>query len=310
MNDPQSQRALTALRSGGKMASIVPQSFEEVQRLATMAVRAGIGSYGWKDTPEQCLAKAAAAIMHGMELGLSPMQALSGIAVINGKTTIYGDLLTAVLWANGFKVKKWIDGEGDDRVARARITRPDGEIIEDKFSVAQAKQARLWDTRETVKKKNRDGEHTAPNDSAWFRFPDNMLGWKALGRCVRAGASDATRGLMIREDMEGLMIDVTPDASPETAAIGPDPMNDDGVPEIPEEAHEDGSPDIADPAAIDDALSEDQQLIAIEKLKEDLALCNTPADRDDVATGYDDLLERMSDINRRRAEAIIEGRQK
>ncbi len=304
------QRAMTALRSGGKMASIVPQSFEEVQRLATMAVRAGIGSYGWKDTPEQCIAKATAAIMHGMELGLSPMQALSGIAVINGKTTIYGDLLTAVLWANGFKIKKWIDGEGDQRVARARITRPDGEVIEDKFSVAQAKQARLWDEREQVQKKGRDGgTYMAPNDSAWFRFPDDMLGWKALGRCVRAGASDATRGLMIREDMESPMIDVTPDATPKPAAIVAAPMDDDGVPEFPDDpAPDDGASDIANP--INETLSEDQQLAAIEKLKEDLSLCKTPADRDEVATGYDDLLERMSDANRRRAEAIIEGRAK
>lgn len=300
MNDQTPVRALSSLKSGGRSAPIVPQTFEDVQRIAAMAVKAGLGSYGWKDTPEQCLAKATAAIMHGMELGLSPMQALGGIAVINGKTTVYGDLLTAVLWSNGFKVKKWIDGDGDDRVARARITRPDGEVIEDKFSVKQAKQARLWDTRETVKKKGRDGsEYMAPNDSAWFRFPDDMLGWKALSRCVRAGASDVTRGMTIREDMENPIVDITPDA---TAAIKA-PVDD--IPEIPEdevvaEVHEAvaGEPDtpLADPKGVLDMLKEaldgqDDEVIRLE-----------------VWDSHSELIDRLPDDFRRRAEAIFEGR--
>mgnify|MGYP000031033754 CR=1 FL=1 len=299
-----SSKAITPLRSGGKMASIVPQSFEEVQRLATMAVRAGIGSYGWRDTPEQCIAKATAAIMHGMELGLSPMQSLSGIAVINGKTTIYGDLLTAVLWANGFKIKKWIDGEGDERVARAKITRPDGEVIEAKFSVAQAKQARLWDTRETVQKKGRDGgQYMAPNDSAWFRFAEDMLEWKAVGRCVRAGASDATRGLMILEDMESLMIDVTP------SAAAPAISNATDIPEIPEVPSVPTVPEETQVSPSDDPrLSPDQEQQFLEKLSDEIAIAGNSDAVQEVAEMYAGILDRMSDEGRRAAEKIIEGR--
>lgn len=300
MNDHTPQRAIAPLRTGGKMASIVPQSFEEVQRLAVMAVRAGIGTYGYNDSEDQCIAKATAAIMHGMELGLSPMQSLSGIAVINGKTTIYGDLLTAVLWANGFKIKKWIEGEGDARVARARITRPDGEVIEGKFSVAQAKQARLWDERDQVQKKRRDGStYMAANDSAWFKYPDDMLEWKAVGRGTRAGASDATRGLTIREDMDGPMIDVTPETKP--AAISTD------IPEMLDEAPPaaDIPSDEADPP-----LSDEQADNAIAGMKEQLSLCKTPADRVEVVDSYEILLDRMSDAKRREAEAVIEGRAK
>lgn len=302
MNEHTPARSVAPLRSGGKTAPIVPQTFEDVQRLATMAVAAEIGHYGYKDTPEQRIAKATAAIMHGMELGLSPMQSLSGIAVINGRPTIYGDLLTAVLLANGFKIKKWIEGDGDERVARARITRPDGEVIEDKFSVAQAKQARLWDTRETVQKKAQGGgTYTAQNDSAWFRFPDDMLGWKALGRCARSGASDATRGLMLREDIEATMIDVTPPTPtvaldvPEVPSI-PDASE---VPEIPVEETVSGDAE---------ALSIEQQRIFLEKIKDDLALCKTPSERDEVADSYDGILDRMSDANRRKAERLLEGR--
>ncbi len=298
MNDQAPSRALSPLRSDGKSAPIVPQTFEDVQRLATMAVKAEIGHYGFKDTPEQRVAKATAAIMHGMELGLSPMQSLAGIAVINGKPTIYGDLLTAVLLANGFKVKRWIDGEGDNRIARARITRPDGEVIEDSFSVAQAKQARLWDTRETVQKKSRDGgTYSTLNDSAWFRFPNDMLGWKALGRCARVGASDATRGLMLREDVEGDVIDITP-TQPAAATIADVPE----IPEIPEPPAD--VPTIAEPT--DEKFSAVEEARFLAQLGEELA--SAGEHRGEVVEQYVDLLDRLSDAGRRAADRLIEGR--
>ena len=288
-----SSNQVVPLKSGARLAAIVPQTFEDVQRIAKMAVSAGMGSQNWKDTPDERLAKATAAIMHGLELGLSPMQALSGIAVINGKTTIYGDLLTAVLWANGFKVKKWIEGEGDGMIARARITRPDGEVIEDKFSVAQAKQARLWDTREEVIKKGKGGEtYKAPNDSAWFRFPEDMLGWKALGRCCRAGASDATRGLMIREDMENPIVDITPTAEssdPPDPDKQPDTIASD-IPDISQEQPDD--------------LTDAKGVLA--KLRDDLNECKHDAERMEVWEGMADLIGRLSEVDQDQAEKIFE----
>lgn len=309
MSDRAPTKSLSSLRTGGKLASIVPETFEDVQRIANMAVSAGLGSYDWRDTPEQRMAKATAAILHGLEVGLSPMQALAGIAVINGKTTLFGDVLTAVLWAHGFKVKKWIDGDGDARIARARITRPDGEVIEDQFSVQQAKQARLWDSRETVKKKSKSGdEYFAPNDSAWHRFPDDMLGWKALGRCVRAGASDATRGMMIREDMENPMVDITPAAPSAIADI-------DEIPDIPEPAKE-PTTEAAQPADIakqqpdtePDTLADPEG--ALTALREALSGETDDVIRMEIWDSYGSVIERMSDTDRRRAEAIFEGRER
>lgn len=294
MNETLPSRSLNPLKSGGKAAPIVPQTFEDVQRIASMAVAAGLGSYHWKDRPEQMVAKATAAIMHGMELGLSPMQSLGGIAVINGKTTIYGDMLTAVLWASGFKVKKWIEGAGDDRIARARITRPDGEVIEASFSVAQAKQARLWDTRDTVKKKSKDGgEYVSSNDSAWHLYPDDMLGWKAVGRCVRDGASDATRGMAIREDMDHPVVDITPEqtgARPNATASG-EPVGIPDIPDIPE------VPVVGDTVATapTDDIADESGLVA--KIRADFADCRDAAERIELWENSQDLIERLSAEN-------------
>lgn len=289
MNETLPSRSLNPLKSGGRAAPIVPETFEDVQRIARMAVAAGLGAYHWKDTLEQKVAKATAAIMHGLELGLSPMQSLSGIAVINGKTTIYGDMLTAVLWASGFKVKKWVDGHGDNRIARARITRPDGEVIESSFSVAQAKQARLWDTRETVKKKSKDdGEYIAPNDSAWHLYPDDMLGWKALGRCVRDGASDATRGMVIREDIEHAVMDITPPPATAGSTNATSRISSE-IPEIPD------VPAVGDPATneIADGIADEAGLVA--KIEADFAECRSAAERLELWERSQDLIERLSD---------------
>lgn len=202
---------VATLRVGGSIAAITPQSFEDVQRLAGMAVTSGLFKGGKDDEREAKLAKATMCIMMGMDVGVPPMQALQGMAVINGKIVIYGDLLTAILWSKGCKIEQSIVGSDDARTATATITRPDGTKITRSFSVKDAKAARLWDDRPTIKKQWNGKWEEKPNDAAWFRFPDRMIGWRALGFAIKDGASDFTRGMEIREDVENdRMVDITP----------------------------------------------------------------------------------------------------
>lgn len=232
---------VATLRSGSKPMGIVPQSFEDVQRLATMAVASGLWKGDRKDTDQQKHAKACMAIMQGLECGVPPMQAMQSIAVINGKCVMYGDLLTALLWANGFDIDQTITGQGDQRTATCTITRPNGKKITRTFSRADAKKARLFDDRPTVKKQWDGKWEEKPNDSPWFKFEDRMLGWRALGYCQKDGASDVTKGLMIREDVEAElpMRDITP-ASATALEL----------------------PDIPEPPAIEDEQPEDETAAA------------------------------------------------
>lgn len=219
---------VTKLPQGRQMHSIMPQSFEEVQRIARMAVVSGLFKGDRKDDENAKLAKASMAIMQGLEVGLPPMQAVQCIAVINGRCLIWGDAVPALLWSNGFKIVQEIAGEGDKRTATCSITRPDGTVITRSFSVADAKKARLWDERTTIKKQWDGKWEDKPNDSPWFRFPDRMLAYRALGFAVKDGASDATRGLYVNEEYAANdMVDVTPPA-PTVAAL-PD------IPDIPDE---------------------------------------------------------------------------
>lgn len=133
---------LPSLQSGGAVRAIVPQDFEGAWRIATAVAKAGMAPKGL-ETPE----KAMVAIMHGMEVGMTPMAALQSIAVVNGRPTIWGDGAIGLVRGSGKCewIKERIDGDGDNMVAVCEVKRK-GEVdpIRATFSVADAKKASLW----------------------------------------------------------------------------------------------------------------------------------------------------------------------
>ena len=112
---------IVPLKAGGRVAAIVPQSVEEVFRLATAIAKSGLAPQGLKSAEQITIA-----IMHGAEIGLPPMQAIQRIAVVNGRPTIWGDAVPALLLARGFRIEETIDGIEDGRGATCTVTRPDG----------------------------------------------------------------------------------------------------------------------------------------------------------------------------------------
>lgn len=265
---------IATLRAGARPLGIVPTTFEDVQRLASMAVKSGLFKGDRKDDEAQKLAKSSMIIMQGLDVGVPPMQALQSMTIINGRVLMYGDLLTGVLWAHGFKIDQSVSGEGDKRTATCTITRPDGTKITRTFSVADAKKARLWDDRPTVKKQWDGKWEEKPNDSPWFRFQDRMLGWRAFGFAQKDGASDVTRGLFLREEYEhNEPIDITPN-TPETI----EPPSPD-LPSIPASVTQEVEP-LPDPDGY------------CEHLKDQLREC-PPEERDDVMSSNQDMIERL-----------------
>ena len=174
------------LRAGGKVTAIIPQSVEEVFRLATAIAKSGLAPSTMR-TAEQI----TIAIMHGAEIGLPPMQAVQRIAVVNGRPTIWGDAVPALLLSRGFKLDERVAGDGDERAAVCLVIRPDKSMIERRFSVADAKAAGLWG-----------------KIGPWKSYPDRMLQMRARGFAARDGAADVLAGLYIAEEVQD--IDVTP----------------------------------------------------------------------------------------------------
>lgn len=184
------------LATGGALSPIVPTNIEEAFRLATAIVTAGMAPRGI-NTAEQALI----AILHGMEVGLLPMQAIQSTAVINGVPSLYGDAPLAIVYQSGYCewVKEWMEGEGDSRVAYCEAKRKGNPTsIVRSFSVEQAKQAGLWDTRAKVRRKAKNGGHyEVDNDAPWHRYPERMLQFRARGFALRDAFSDALKGFKI-----------------------------------------------------------------------------------------------------------------
>lgn len=312
MNDQTPPKALATMRAGAAaLLPIYPTTFEEVVRLARMAIFAGMikplkTGYGDNVQIEDARsteARATMIVMQGMELGLPPMQSVQLLAMINGRITAHSEAVPGILLSKGFKIKKSFAGTEyeDDFKAVCELTRPDGQVFVTEFSVRDAKKADLWDQSPTKTSYSK----TKPNDSAWFRYPKRMLWARALGFASKDGGSDAMRGLMVREEVEdmirsGEIVDITPNRQIAPSATVPEIPEVPPVPTVPEETQVSPSDD--------PKLSPDQEQQFLEKLADEIAVAGNQEAVQEVADQYADILERMSDEGRRAAEKIIEGR--
>lgn len=185
--------------AGGQVAALIPQSLDEAFRVSQAIAASGLAPKGI-DKPEQIMV----AIMAGAELGLAPFQSLQSFAVVNGRPTLWGDGLLAVVRAQGVRVREWTEGDGDNMVAHCEAIRPDtGEDIARAFSVADAKKAGLW-----------------AKQGPWQQYPRRMLQMRARALALRDGCADMLRGMQVREEVEdyGHVRDVTPRQGPDLRA--------------------------------------------------------------------------------------------
>lgn len=188
---------LPTLQAGGTVKAIVPQDFDGAWRIAVAVTKAGMAPKGL-ELPE----KAMVAIMHGMEVGLTPMAALQSIAVVNGRPTIWGDGAIGLVRGSGKCewIKERIDGEGETMVALCEVKRKgEDDPIKATFSVADAKKASLWGKA-----------------GPWQQYPKRMLAMRARAFALRDGFADILRGLGIAEEVQDFqpMRDVTPPKPP------------------------------------------------------------------------------------------------
>jgi hypothetical protein len=191
--------AKPSLEVGGRLMGIVPRNIDEIFRLASAIAKSGLAPKDMS-TPE----KLTVAIMTGLELGLPPMFAINKICVINGRPTLWGDSIPALLWGRGFKIDEAMSGDGENRCATCTVTRPNGENITRIFGVKDAKKAGLWGKA-----------------GPWTQYPDRMLSMRARGFAARDGASDVLGGLYLREEIDDApaeAIDITPPTKRKSSA--------------------------------------------------------------------------------------------
>ena len=188
-------------------------SLDDAFRFSKMVAASEFAPKDFRGKPESCLL----AIQHGSEVGLSPMQSLQSIAVINGRPTIWGDAALALVQASPSceYVREFIEGEGDKMVAVCEVKRkgyPHPTCV--KFSVEDAKKAGLWG-----------------KSGPWSQYSSRMLALRARGFALRNAFADALRGLITSEEAqdyaanpESPPVVVTQPQRTETPAAQPTPQ--------------------------------------------------------------------------------------
>lgn len=160
--------------------SLVPKTLDEAMQMAKLIADSELVPKDYRGKPGNVLI----AVQMGAELGLKPMQAIQGIAVINGRPSIFGDIGKAILRANGYQIDEDdIETIKKTQRARCKITRRNGEVIERTFSVEDAKTAKLWG-----------------KEGAWTNYPWRQMAWRAFWFAGRDGAADALKGLSGAEE--------------------------------------------------------------------------------------------------------------
>lgn len=170
----------STIEVGGR--GLVLRNLDEMFRFSAGVVKSGLAPSSFK-TPEAVMI----AIQYGAEVGLSPMQSLQSLAVINGKPSLYGDALPALAWGSGLleSLEETHEGAGDSRQAVCVLVRK-GVLnpIRRTFSVADAKKASLWG-----------------KPGPWSSYPDRMLSMRARAFAFRDGFADVLRGLHVAEEV-------------------------------------------------------------------------------------------------------------
>lgn len=135
------------------------------------------------DTPE----KAILIMMKGRELGIPPLQALAGIFVIEGKTVIGAELMTAQVYRNcPGAMLDIIETTNEDCIVTA--ARPGKKPVEFKFTMEDAKAAGVT------------------NKDNWRKYPATMLRWRALSMACKSMFPDAVAGCLTPDEAEDVAL--------------------------------------------------------------------------------------------------------
>lgn len=194
---------------GRQVAAFIPGTSAEILWTIQTICKGGLvpDSYKNKDgTPNKSMM--AIGIMKGLELGVPPLAALANIAIINGRPTMWGDLMVAMVQRTGLMTGIKEIGIGTVPAASDNIAGFDNEYgIQVEFSrkgvdgpfvgiftVGDAKRAKLW---------------MNPKKHPWLYYPKRMLRQRAAGFALRDGFADCLAGMYFREEIEDF-----PDASP------------------------------------------------------------------------------------------------
>ena len=179
-----------------------PTSFEDAMQLATTLAKSQLIPKQFQGRPHDIVV----AMMWSHTLNIPIVQGLQHIAVVNGKPSIYGDGMLAVVMASGQMngIKEELKGSGDGLTAICQVTRKGIETpFIGTFSVEDAKRATLWEKQ-----------------GPWKQYPKRMLKMRARAFALRDAFPDILSGISSGEEQEDVItVQATETSAPERTEV-------------------------------------------------------------------------------------------
>jgi len=158
-------------------------SFDEFQRMCESLYRSGA-------TPCKRWEEVMAYAIAGHERGMSMFQAFANLQLTNGRFTVWGDGIGALLLGSGLceKFERWVEGEGD-KIKGVCVVKRKGDAKEhrEEFTYADAKKAGYLDKK-----------------GSWQTHTKRMLLWRASGFAAREKFPDVLLGLVTSDEWEDI----------------------------------------------------------------------------------------------------------
>lgn len=162
----------------GMSFDLSPQTFEQAVTFSEILARSDLVPKDFKGKPENCLI----AMQWGSELGLKALQSLQNIAVINGRPSIWGDAVLAIVIRSS--VCEYVTETDDGDTATCRVKRKDKPEQVRTFSMADAATAGL-----------------ASKAGPWTQYPKRMRQMRARAFALRDVFPDLLKGIPVAEEV-------------------------------------------------------------------------------------------------------------
>lgn len=155
-----------------------PQTFEQALTFAGYLADSDMVPKDFKGKPGNCLI----AMQWGAELGLKPLQALQNLAIINGRPSLWGDAVIALV--RGSPLCEYVTEDDDGTQAICRVKRRGEPEQIRTFSMQDAQAAGL-----------------AGKAGPWSQYPRRMRQMRARAFALRDVFPDVLRGLPVAEEL-------------------------------------------------------------------------------------------------------------
>lgn len=188
--------------------SLTPKSLDEAMKYADVIAKSSVIPKDYQGNPGDVLV----AMQWGLEVGLPPLQALQNIAVINGRPSLWGDAMIAIVRSHASCEDIVEEFDEQSWTATCHVKRAGSQWQSRRFTWQDAKAAGLAD-----------------KSGPWKSYPKRMLQMRARAFALRDVFPDALRGLAMAEEAQ----DIPAEREVSATASEPEPK---ALPQYPQDS--------------------------------------------------------------------------